>query len=119
MHSQKLDVEEYGQNKYGGGHHGGISVDSDGYSLCPIGDAIDGLLKLGLRTKNFKQYLKKNFQIGKQEIYVTIVVGVLIRLIQMKIIQYQKKLKNYFIPCLYSWFTYVTNISKFNKKEHR
>ena len=33
----KLDVEEYGQNKYGGGHHGGISVDSDGYSLCPIG----------------------------------------------------------------------------------
>ena len=57
----KLDVEEYGQNKYGGGHHGGISVDSDGYSLCPIGGAIDGLLKLGLRTKNLKQLFEKEF----------------------------------------------------------
>ena len=95
---KKLDVEEYGQNKYGGGHHGGISVDSDGYSLCPIGGAIDGLLKLGLRTKNLKQLFEKEFSNCKQEIYVTIVVGVLIRLIQMKIIQYQKKLKNYFIP---------------------
>ena len=60
-HSAKLDVQEYGQNKYGGGHHGGISVDSDGYSLCPIGGAIDGLLKLGLRTKNLKQLFEKEF----------------------------------------------------------
>ena len=76
---------------------------------------IDGLLKLGLRTKNLKLF-EKNFQIEKQEIYVTIVVGVLIRLIKMKIIQYQKVKKLFHV--LYSWFTYVTNISKC-KKEHR
>lgn len=42
-------------------HDCGISVDHDGYTICPCGGAIDGMLKLGARTKNLKDLFDREF----------------------------------------------------------
>jgi len=39
----------------------GISIDHHGYTICPCGGAIDGMLNLGARTKNLKDLFDKNF----------------------------------------------------------
>ena len=39
----------------------GISVDSEGYSVCIVGGAVDGLLDLNLRTKDLKKIFDKKF----------------------------------------------------------
>ena len=39
----------------------GISVDSVGYSICAMGGAIDGMLELGVRTKDLSKLFDKEF----------------------------------------------------------
>ncbi len=39
----------------------GISVDAKGYILCPCGGAIDGVLRLNLRTKDLAKLYEHNF----------------------------------------------------------
>lgn len=39
----------------------GVSVDAEGYTLCPIGGAIDGILNLGLRTRRLSDLFDDNF----------------------------------------------------------
>lgn len=39
----------------------GVSVDAEGYTICPCGGAIDGILKLGLRTKILADLFNSNF----------------------------------------------------------
>ena len=39
----------------------GVSVDSVGYSICAMGGAIDGMLELGVRTKDLSKLFDKEF----------------------------------------------------------
>lgn len=39
----------------------GISVDSEGYTVCPNGGAIDGILKVGLRTRQLTDLFRQEF----------------------------------------------------------
>lgn len=39
----------------------GVSVDAKGYTVCPVGGAIDGVLKLGVRTRRLADLLDSEF----------------------------------------------------------
>lgn len=49
------------QTGYGRSYECGISVDSGGYTTCPIGGAIDGILGLGVRTSRLADLFSPEF----------------------------------------------------------
>jgi hypothetical protein len=63
-----LAPRDFGQTRQPCGTHAcfaqpdcGISVDSDGYTICCMGGAIDGILRLGVRTKRLADLFDPDF----------------------------------------------------------